>query len=182
VSYGALHPNDPLSYVTDFPSPLSLNFTAGEEDERFRACGATGVGGEGFGWRTPRDIRIVARGTGGLLRRDFAAPVEPGREGVLEIALRSGLYLLTLNVFDEKEETGPFGLVGPDGPLLQDVRIPRGAYWDKTVPLRIRDGQAALRFNGRWKVNALSMQLLLHDEEDFLFERPFWNMELASEE
>ena len=180
--YEALHPNMAVAYTTDFPSPLSLNFSVSDENERFRMCGATGFGDDGFGWHSPQNIRIVTRGTGGLLRRDFAAPVDPEHEGVLEIKQRSGLYLLTLNVYDAKEVTGPFDLLGPDGPLLEDVRIPRGTYWDKTVPLRIRDGKAALRFIGHWKINALSLQLILHEEEDFLFEQPYWNMAAESGE
>jgi hypothetical protein len=176
--YEVQHTNESVAYTTDFPAALSLNFTETDEDDRYRICGAE----TGHGWQNPEDVRIVTRGVGGLLRRDFAAPIEAEREGILEIALRSGLYLLTLNVYDANEDTGPFDLSGPDGPLLQDVRIPRGTYWDKTVPLRIRDGKAALQLNGRWKINALSMQILFYDEEDFLFERPYWNMGLKSEE
>lgn len=120
----------------------------------------------------------MPRATGGLLRRDFAAPARESAGATLELELHSGLYLLTLNVYDAKQDTGPFGLHSGDGPLLQNVTIPRGQFWDKTVPLSSRDGKAELRFSGKWKVNALTLQKILHEEEDFLFEQPYWNMQV----
>ena len=181
--YEAIHPNDALAYTTDFPVALALNFTDSDTDERYRMCDPTPSAGRPFGWKDPRDVRIVPRATGGLLRRDFAAPAPaPGRDSTdatLELELRSGLYLLTLNVYDAKTDTGPFGLFSADGPLLQDVSIARGRFWNKTVPLRSRGGKAELRFTGDWKINALTAQKILHEEEDFLFEQPYWNMQVG---
>ena len=168
--YETIHPNDALSYTTDFPVALAVNFTDSDTHERYQMVDATA-------WKNPQNVRIVPRATGGLLRRDFAAPI-PGTvtDNALELKLRSGLYLLTLNIYDAKTDTGPFDLFSADGPLLQNVSIPRGQYWNKTVPLRSRDGTAELRFNGNWKINALTAQKILNEEEDFLFEQPYWNM------
>ena len=176
--YEALHRNEALAYTTDLPPALALNFSNSEANERYQACAANVPANKPFRWRRPEDVHIVPRATGGFLRRDFGAAADGKSDGVLEIEQRSGLYLLTLNIYDAREDAGPFDLAGPDGPLLKGVRVPRGRYWNKTVPIRFRDGKTALRFSGKWKINALALQLLLHEEEDFLFERPYWNMTL----
>jgi len=126
-------------------------------------------------WRHPERVRIVERPGGGLLYRDFATAQDGQADAELELALRSGHYLLTLNVYDAEEDTGPFSVLGPDGPLFEDVAIPRGQYWCRTAHLRSRDGTAALRFTGRWKVGALALQSILYEAEDFVLDRPFWN-------
>jgi hypothetical protein len=38
-----------------------------------------------------------------------------------------------------------------------------------------------LRLQGNWKLNALTLQTLLREPEDFLFDRPFWKMNNISE-
>ncbi len=96
------------------------------------------------------------------------------------IEQRSGLYLLTINVHDAKDDTGPFTIAGPEGPLLKDIIIKRGQYWFRTAPLRIRKGRAALRFSGNWKIGALTLQPILYGTEDFLFHRPFWNLDIGA--
>ena len=169
--YEAIHPNDPLAYTTDFPVALALNFTDTDTDVRYKACPPSG-------WRNVHNVRIVPRATGGFLRRDFATG---DGEGVLDLDLAPGLYLLTLNVHDGKEATGRFTIADGNGVLVEDVEVPRGAYWDKSVPLRVRDGGATLRFRGAWKINALTAQLILRDSEDFMFERPYWNMDVDVE-
>ena len=66
----------------------------------------------------------------------------------------------------------------------QDPRyIPgiEGGRCEMAVPLRVRDGGATLRFRGAWKINALTAQLILRDSEDFMFERPYWNMDVDVE-
>ena len=113
-----------------------------------------------------------------MLYRDFATAADGKSDGVLELEQRSGLYLLTLNVLDTAEDTGPFTVSGPKGPLFADVRIKGGTYWFKTAPLRIRNGKVDVRFTGDWKIGALTLQPILYETEDFIFDRPFWNMEL----
>ncbi len=182
VPYETVHPNQAVAYTTEFPTTLALNFSENDADGRYRACPAVALADDTpFGWREPGDVIIVPRRDGGLLRRAFAAQARQGSEGVLELRLPSGLYLLTLNVYDGENDTGPFGLGGPEGDLLSGIRIPAGTYWDKTVPLRVRNGLTALRFSGAWKINALALQQILRDEEDFLFERPYWNMALEDD-
>ena len=176
--YKTVHRNEPWSYTTDFPATLALNFSDSDANKRYQLCSATVPANKPFRWR-PENIRIVSRAKGGLLRRDFAAAADGKSAGVLELKQPSGLYLLTFNIHDAKEDTGPFDISGPDGTLLQGIRIPRGQFWDKTVPIRFRHGKTALRFSGKWKINALALQLMLNENEDFLFERPYWNTPLA---
>lgn len=176
--YTDVHRNEAWSYTTDFPVPLALNFSDSDTDQRYQLCAANGTANKSFRWQ-PENIRIVSRAQGGLLRRDFAAAADGKSDGILELQQPSGLYLLTLNIHDAKEDTGPFDLTGPDGPLLKSVSVPRGQVWDKTVPIRFRDGKTTLRFSGNWKINALTLQLMLNENEDFLFERPYWNMPLV---
>ena len=109
----------------------------------------------------------------------YATAANAGGDGVLELEQRSGLYLMTLNVRDDTEDTGPFTVTGPEGPVFKDITIGRGQYWFKSAPLRARNGRADLRFTGNWKVGALTLQPILYETEDYLFDRPFWNMELA---
>jgi hypothetical protein len=181
LPYEALHRPEPLSYTTDFPVALALNFTESDAFGGYQPCAAQAPAGQPFHWEQPETIRIVRRAAGGGLRRDFAQAKDGRADGVLELALRSGLYLLTLNVFDAEEDTGPFSLAGADGPPIRDVRVAKGQFWDKAVPIRFHDGKATLRFSGAWKINALTLQVLLHEEEDFILARPYWNMPAADQ-
>jgi hypothetical protein len=89
---------------------------------------------------------------------------------------RYGLYLLTLNICDTAVPTGPFTIAGPEGVIIDNITLKPCENWVKTVPLRFRDGKAALRFRGNWKLNALALQAISYEAEDFLFDRPFWSM------
>ena len=177
VAYEQVHRRDPVAYTSEFPVALAVNFSDADGDARYVACAAAAAKGAPYRWRAPAAVRIVTRAKGGLLWRDFATAARPGTEGVFEIEQPSGLYLLTLHVRDDAAASGPFTVSDPAGTLLKDVRVKRGAAWVKTVPLRLRDGRTALRFGGDWKVNALTLQAILGEAEDFLFDRPFWNME-----
>lgn len=42
--------------------------------------------------------------------------------------------------------------------------------------LSLRNSKASLRLQGNWKLNALALQAILYEPEDFLFDRPFWSM------
>ena len=174
-SYEAYHPNIGVAYTIDFPAALSVNFTDRDRHNRFQMCGAVARGDNHFGWKHPANIRILSRSSGGLLRRDFATGTSTG---LLELKLRDGLYLLTFNVYDPQQDTGPFTIADAHGVLVKDAKVAQGDHYDHTVPLRVRGGLATLRFTGQWKINALTAQRLLYDEEDFLFTRPYWNMHM----
>lgn len=174
--YDQVHRRDPVAYTSEFPTALALNFSDTDHDARYAACAALAPAGSPWRWRDPAAVRIVTRAQGGLLWRDYATAVRPGTEGILELEQPAGLYLLTMHVGDAAAATGPFSLSDATGALLTDVRVDAGAWVVKTVPLRLREGRAALRFSGAWKINALTLQALLGDAEDFLFDRPFWNL------
>lgn len=178
IPYEQLHSRRPVTYDGDFPVALALNFSAGDSNDHFTACAAQAPPDKPYRWHDPAAVRLVTRPQGGFLYRDYIAPAKPSAEGVFELALSSGLYLLTLNVHDAEAATGPFTVAGPDGVLCRDVKVPRGEHWIKTVPLRCHDGRTFVRLSGDWKVNGFTLQEILGEAEDFLFDRPFWNAAL----
>lgn len=182
LRYDQFHTRAPVEYTSDFPVALALDFSERGGDERYAACRAEAPAGKPFRWREPQAVCIVTRPTGGLLYRDFAAPARGEQPASLELDLPPGLYLLSLHVRDDETDTGPFSVTGPEGTLVKEVRVPRGATWVKTVPFRVREGKHFLEFSGQWKVNALTVQHLLGQAEDFLFDRPFWNMPASFDE
>ena len=177
--YDSLHGTVPVAYTKGYPVSAALNFTNGDSHGDYRPCSPDAPEGQPFHWRSADRIRIVEQSTGGVLYRDFATAGDAQSNGVFELELRSGLYLLTLNVLDTAEDTGPFTVSGPEAALFKDVRIERGKHWFKTAPLRIRNGKTDLRFTGDWKIGALTLQPILYETEDYLLERPFWNTEDA---
>jgi len=176
LPYDAFHDRLRLDYVHDFPVTLALNFSDKDGDKRYQACPVPVPAAIPCQWQSPASVRIVTRDKGGVLYRDFAAPAAAEGETTLELKQRAGLYLLTLNVCDTAEKTGPFSIVGPQGPIFEGVSLKPGEHWVKTIPLRFRNGKASLRFRGNWKLNALALQAILYEPEDFLFDRPFWTM------
>lgn len=173
VSYESIHSSVKVAYTSEFPVVLALNFSRSADPGGDYAAYSDDASCR---WDDPESVRITERATGGLLYRDFASASDGESDGALALAQRSGHYLLTLNVHDAEEATGPFTVIGPDGPLFEDVTIERGDYWCKTAPLRFRDGAAELRFVGDWKVGALTLQPILYEAEDFVLAHPFWNM------
>ena len=176
--YESLHSTAAVAYTQGYPVALALNFSKTASNGDYEPCRAEVPADKLFRWRDPKLVRIVERSTGGMLYRDFATSANGQTDGVLELKQRSGLYLLTLNMCDVAENTGPFTVSGPDGPLVTNVSIKRGKYWFKTVPLRIRNGKTTVRFTGNWKIGALTLQSILYETEDFLFDQPFWNMNI----
>ncbi|MGD9496546.1 MAG: hypothetical protein AB7Y46_09565 [Armatimonadota bacterium] len=172
MDYEAVHSTADVAYTSGFPVTLAVNFSRADGDGQYSPY----AGDDTCRWRDPDGVRLVERNAGGLLYRDFATAAEDGGEGVLELRQRSGHYLLTLNIFDGDEDTGPFSVLGPDGPLFEDVTVERGEHWFRTAHLRFRDGRAELRFTGDWKVSALTLQAMLYQTEDFVLDCPFWNM------
>lgn len=168
--YASLHSTEDVEYTSQFPVALALDFSPHTQ----------AAPGGNWRWRNPEQVRTVERETGGALYRDFAAAAQPGTEGVLEVDLPSGLYLLTLNLRDDQQATGPFSVLGDEGTLLENVTVERGQWWHKTVPFRVRNGQGHLRLTGDWKLSALTIQTLLLETEDFLFDQGFWNMEIPA--
>ncbi len=179
-AYESLHSTAAVAYTLGYPVSLALNFSKTASDGEYELCSADVPTDKSHRWRDPKQIRIVERPGGGMLYRDFATGADANADGVLELQQRSGLYLLTLNVHDAAEDTGPFTVSGPDGPLFTDVSIERGEYWFKTAPLRIRNGKSTLNFTGNWKIGALTLQPILYETEDYLFDQPFWNMDTSS--
>ena len=178
-SFESLHSTAPVAYTSQFPVSAALNFSSGDSHGDYRPCSPDGPEGKLFRWAGTDQVRIVKRPTGGALYRDFATAADGQSDGVLELKQRSGLYLLTLNILDTAEDTGPFTVASSEATLFENVRVERGKYWFKTAPLRIRNGKADLRFSGHWKIGALTLQPILYDTEDFLFDRPFWNMDVT---
>ncbi len=171
--YEALHSTTDVAYTRGFPVALALNFSeTAEPGGDYQPYS----GDASCRWVDAEQVRIIERATGGILYRDFAAAADDEADGLLELAQRSGHYLLTLNVHDANEATGPFTVSGPDGPLFEDVTVARGEYWVRTAPLKFRDGQAQVRFAGDWKICGLTLQPILYEAEDFILDRPFWNM------
>jgi len=179
IPWEAVHSTTDVAYTRGFPTSLAVNLSQEEDSSgEYVAYGED----DACRWEQPESVRIVERDSGGLLYRDFATPAEEGAEGVLEIAQRSGHYLLTMNLRDPQEDTGPFTVSGPDGPLFEDVTVEQGDYWFETAHLRVRDGAATLRFTGDWKVGALALQPILYASEDFILDQPFWNMQVDDRE
>lgn len=174
--YDDFHDRRPCEYTTDLPVVLALNFSENDGDGRYRACPVPVPAGKPYRWDSPSAARIVTRGRGGLLYRDFAEAAVAGGAAEFQMKQRSGLYLLTLNVCDPEAATGPFSVAGPEGPLAEGITLSPGQHWVKSFPLRFRDGTASLRLSGKWKINALALQAILYEAEDYLFDRPFWTM------
>ncbi len=172
AAYESLHSTADVAYTKGFPVTLAVNFSESDADGDYEPY----AGNESCRWRDPERVRIVEREAGGLLYRDFATATDGEAEGVLELRQRSGHYLLTLNVHDAEEDTGPFSVIGPDGPLFEDVTIERGEHWFRTAHLRFHEGRADLTFTGSWKLGGLALQAILYESEDFVLDRPFWNM------
>lgn len=175
------HQRTGVVYTKDFPVPLALDFSEKDGDARYRACPIPVPDALPCRWLPADNVQIVTRDKGGLLYRDFAAPAKAGGDATLELKQRSGLYLLTLNVCDTAEPAGPFTITGPEGVIIENIALQAGEHWVKTIPLRFRNGTASLGFRGNWKLNALALQTILLDSEDYLFDRRFWTMANLSE-
>jgi hypothetical protein len=174
--YEEIHSTAEVAYTRGFPPSLAVNFSeAADPTGQYEAYAP----GENYRWRDPEAVRIIEHDGGGLLYRDAAVPSETGAAGVLELSQRSGHYLLTLNMRDPEQAIGPFTVASPDGPLFEDVTVEAGQYWYRTAPLGFRDGQATLRFSGDWAIGALTLQPILYATEDFVLDRPFWNMPIG---
>lgn len=180
--YETLHSTANVAYTSQFPVSLALNFTEGTTAVPYVSCSPQAPAGDGYRLSAPERTAIVRRPEGGMLYSDFLTAAATGGRGTLHLRQRSGQYLMTLNICDTKEDTGPFTISSGDSPLVEDVTIRRGDFWVKTVPLRFRNGRATLRFSGDWKIGALTLQPILYETEDFVLEGRWWNMEVNAAE
>ncbi len=180
--YASLHSTDDVAYTTGFAISLGLNFSGDPSPAPYASYSPDAAPTASYRWRDPGKVRIVTRPSGGLLYSDFATTADGKSGATLRLQQRSGQYLLTLYIRDPDAVTGPFTVTGPDGPLVEDMVVRAGDYWQKTVPLRFREGAIDLRFSGAWKIGALALQPILYETEDFVLEGRWWNMEVPNAE
>lgn len=174
VPYSQIHPHDSLNYTTNMPQTLVLNMSYDADRMEYKSCNPNSKLKDAQ-WQYKRGLQIVKRPGQCFVYRDFISSADK-TDGVLEIRNQvPGLYWLTLQVFDPQTVAGPFTVSVNKQKLVNDLKIPAKQYWSKTFPVWINGKSDKIRFSGNWKLNALTLQLMMGEKEDYLFKRGYWN-------
>jgi hypothetical protein len=175
ASYSQIHPCDHLCYTTNMPETLVLNMSNDRDRMEYKSCNPKSEL-KNANWQHPEKLKIEKQVNQDFVYCDFIKSANR-EDGVLEIKNQvPGLYWLTLTVFDSQADTGPFTVSANKQLLVDNVKIKGNKYWIKTIPLWIKTNSEKIRFSGNWKLNALVLQLIMGEKEDYLFNRGYWNM------
>lgn len=172
-TYEQVHPVGATSYVVDFPFTRGLNFSTPDTDSfgPFDSCSKKA--GDGYRWTG--DIQITDQDTGGILHRTFAHSTD-NSNATLEMNIPSGMYILTLNMYNASQPIGPFSVHTKEGIALADVTVPQGTFESQSALVWSSHDIIRLQYTGKWQVNALSLKLMQYAHEDYRLRRNYWHM------
>lgn len=170
ADYGRYHAQT-KSGSGDELAPLRLyNFGAEQRGKNYTSADTTVAGTANDGWIDAAGLRRIAGGFPGAY---YSAVAGRDREFQLN-RLTPGVYILTIGCGNYTGEPNRFDISCNGKPLAGDLSIaPRQAVV-VTVPVRIENDSAILKFQGDFLISTLGLQFLLADKEDYSFRRGIW--------
>ncbi len=178
VPYEKIHPIKRFAYTSDVKRNLVINFSYDKDEMEYKSCNPKTKLSSIY-WENPQNLQIISRNSRDFVYKDFITPKISNSPTLLIIKNQpAGLYWLTLTIFDPKAETGTFSVFSDNKTLLENARIKAGEYWIKTIPIWIKKDGVRIKFVGNWKLNALALQLIMGENEDYQFKRSYWNMKI----
>jgi hypothetical protein len=132
--------------------------------------------GKAAGWEKADGLRLTEKPSSNIFAKAVYSPT--GSPATFLMDIKPGIYVLTLKLGDPEADIGPFDVLINGKPSVTDIQTVRGETETVLIPHYVRtpETQIRIQFQGqkRWAVNAIAAQVLLYPNEDFFWDRGFW--------
>lgn len=172
ADYKNWHSNQPYSYYNTLPTKYRFSFGTAKPGKEYTPADLLPYTKErGYGWKTVDGLSKLAPAEQGVIWNAVAS--DQNNTFICDIA-QPGLYLVTLRSRDRGKDPCRFQLAANGIVKVKDLTIPKGTIKTVTWSAWLPKGAFKLDFEGRWAVSSVALQMLLHQEEDFAFNRGVW--------
>jgi hypothetical protein len=125
-----------------------------------------------FGWETGEGLEKIGDPSGSLGYNALAS----AKDNTFVCNLtQPGLYIVRVLAGNPSEtDRGAFSVYSNEELKAENVTVPKGKLKDITYSQWLPAGPFKLKFSGSWMVSGVSLQMLIHKEEDYAFNRGVW--------
>lgn len=167
------HSGNPYWYFSIIPSRFNFTFGKQTSGKGYRAVGIQRFDpAQGFGWETGEGLSEVGAKKGSLV---FNGVTSAKDNAFLCRLDEPGLYIVRVMASNcTGQEHGPFSISSAGEVKAAKVAVAPGKIKTVTFVQWLPAGVYRLGLNGSWIISGLSFQMLIHQEEDFIFNRGVW--------
>jgi hypothetical protein len=171
--YTKHHSGNPYWYFSIIPSRLNFSFGSLQNDNEYRPVDTMVFDPEkGYGWElseslqqlNPKKQSLVFNGIASTKDNTFLCRLD-----------EPGLYIVRIMASNcTKKKYGPFAVYSNGEMKAENLSVAPGKIKTVTFTEWLPAGIYRLGLKGKWLLSDVSFQMLLHQEEDFSFNRGVW--------
>ena len=171
--YTKHHSGNPYRYFSIIPSRFNFTFGSQAPAKGYQAVGMTQFARtKDFGWETVEGVREIGEKKSSLV---FSGVASTKNNTFLCQLDEPGLYIVRILASNcTKKPIGPFSVSSNGEVKAEKLFVVPGKIKTVTFTQWLPAGTYRLGFNGQWLLSNVSFQMLLHQEEDFTFNRGVW--------
>lgn len=172
--YMKRHAHKKYRYFSELPPALEYCFGAEKAGSGFiKASTQSYTEPRGFGWLNPQALKTESLLPSGALYTAIGSNSDAAFKTKI---LQPGLYLVTVRSAAYEKAAGSFTLDCNGKTVAENITVK--PYSVKTIiwPQWLENGTAEFKFNGKWRVSTIALQVLQHSKEDYRFRRGFWRI------
>ena len=125
----------------------------------------------GCGWKSTDDLNILKSESKDAAQSAVSSDL--ANTFICDLA-RPGLYVITIRASNPEGDYGPFSF-GCNGEKKSDgITIKKDKITTITSSQWLNTDRMELEFKGNWTISTISLQMVLHQNEDYAFRRGFW--------
>ena len=182
-----IHPIPAIDYRVPFPSLRRVQFTPNKPadgfvrvksipglDRNFKACQLQPYDeNRETGWITPLDAKVIGADEKNPLGPLFGGGISGKGKATFRIDHPNGKVLANILLSGAQ---GPVEVSLTANDMIREtVKVAEGSRKTVILPAAIRDGHLDITLDGStWMISGIVVQLFLSEEEDFIFDRPWW--------
>ncbi len=171
--YAERHALKSYSYYFELPVNAKFCFGAPEHDDKFIQAGDSIYNDKrGFGWSGSEIKLNTLRPSGALYNAAYGNQPATFKS----VVARKGLYLLTARIGTGEKPAGPLTISCSGKEIVSDIPVPAHTAETITWSQWLENGTVEFKFNGKWRISTIALQMLQNTHEDYKFRRGFWRV------
>jgi len=187
------HAHHTYSYYMELPAIYQFSFGAGQLGDQWRETSVEPLpeltvlarkkdrwipagkqqiaASNNFGWKEASHINLQGDVAKGVLH-GVAKSTFPGH---FQVKLpQPGIYIFTIRSAAQQQPVGPFDISANNQIAASDITVAPDEIKTITFSRYVKEGIADIQLSGNWAVSSIAVQYLIHQSEDFTFDRGLW--------
>ncbi|MCC7299488.1 MAG: beta-galactosidase trimerization domain-containing protein [Verrucomicrobia bacterium] len=128
------------------------------------------------GWEKEAGLKLTDKKSLNVFANAAYSP--DGSPATFLLDAKPGIYVITLKLGHPDSDIGPFDILINGKPSVSGISVAKGETETVLIPHYVRapEKQVRIQFQGKkqWAVNAIAVQVLLYQNEDFFWDRGLW--------